>query len=318
MWGEPTASFEFRVYQSISTHSPRVGRTGTDRKKATGVSHFNSLAPCGANLSFLRASLPLTSFQLTRPVWGEPFGVMEDITTALISTHSPRVGRTRQSCIGYQTSNNFNSLAPCGANLGYFANEYDEQDFNSLAPCGANHSERFEVSQAVHISTHSPRVGRTRTTHYSMQLTSHFNSLAPCGANLGEREGIRALGDFNSLAPCGANLGDKDHCDRAKHFNSLAPCGANLRTGLGFRSRNTFQLTRPVWGEPKFFAQPSYVALHFNSLAPCGANPDILPLDQTIQHFNSLAPCGANRRGIVPERIFRIFQLTRPVWGEPH
>ena len=35
-----------------------------------------------------------TQFQLTRPVWGEPFGEFSERGKLKISTHSPRVGRT--------------------------------------------------------------------------------------------------------------------------------------------------------------------------------------------------------------------------------
>ena len=35
----------------------------------------------------------------------------------------------------------------------------------------------------VHISTHSPRVGRTFGFDISAPEDMHFNSLAPCGAN---------------------------------------------------------------------------------------------------------------------------------------
>ena len=37
-------------WSSISTHSPRVGRTTDVRRLGKLRLHFNSLAPCGANL----------------------------------------------------------------------------------------------------------------------------------------------------------------------------------------------------------------------------------------------------------------------------
>ena len=36
-----------------------------------------------------------------------------------------------------------------------------------------------------------------------------------------------------------------------------------------------------------------------------------------VEHFNSLAPCGANRDLDADDPEGCIFQLTRPVWGEP-
>ena len=83
---------------------------------------------------------------------------------------------------------------------------------------------------------------------------------------------------------------------RKKNFNSLAPCGANQGSKSASAIKNTFQLTRPVRGEPFTKYIQHWYKINFNSLAPCGANH----LDKTIKngtpHFNSLAPCGANRK----------------------
>ena len=94
MWGEPRRSLRVITPSAISTHSPRVGRTQLNAVMSKGdkisthsprvgrtsasaraddlCRDFNSLAPCGANLS---CKLPVSLgniFQLTRPVWGEP------------------------------------------------------------------------------------------------------------------------------------------------------------------------------------------------------------------------------------------------------
>ena len=77
-------------------------------------------------------------FQLTRPVRGEP--IPRDITLdiVIISTHSPRAGRTPEAPITIEAYNHFNSLAPCGANPHATMDVTQEYNFNSLAPCGAN------------------------------------------------------------------------------------------------------------------------------------------------------------------------------------
>ena len=128
--------------KSISTHSPRVGRTGSAEIVSSSVGDFNSLAPCGANHSTTDAKpfgyhfnslAPCGAnhtndetmfsrgiFQLTRPVWGEPFWNSCSRRTLFISTHSPRVGRTSTSCIFVDCSpllgvdNNFCSRTDCG------------------------------------------------------------------------------------------------------------------------------------------------------------------------------------------------------------
>ena len=83
------------------------------------------------------------------------------------------------------------------------------------------------------------------------QDITNFNSLAPCGAN-------------PWLFDCRSHLGISTHSPRVGrtffgrravlpkgHFNSLAPCGANRHPDHAFGDRRRFQLTRPVWGEPR-------------------------------------------------------------------
>ena len=276
VWGEPCCYCSSATSSKISTHSPRVGRTFRFSLSRSSCQYFNSLAPCGANpmqtgveqnqlqisthsprvgrtIIMLNVKRSFSTFQLTRPVWGEPGTTVKRATTA----------------------DNFNSLAPCGANL-----------------CCISRS-----MLRAFISTHSPRVGRTDYLHKLSTALINFNSLAPCGANLLCRLFGFVVKNFNSLAPCGANppvplsismtkpfqltrpvWGEplptpfsslysaiSTHSPRvgrtmgltAKqttpiHFNSLAPCGANRSNTIIISVDITFQLTRPVWGEPMF------------------------------------------------------------------
>ena len=150
-----------KMWSRISTHSPRVGRTNALLATRKTCVNFNSLAPCGANRRLCVRIKKSKTFQLTRPVWGEPVARRSRSRDCSISTHSPRVGRTEVLPGDTFTFDHFNSLAPCGANLG---------SPNSTSSAGK-------------ISTHSPRVGRTCHTFQLQHQRSHFNSLAPCGAN---------------------------------------------------------------------------------------------------------------------------------------
>ena len=120
MRGEPHTGWAQDYYFIISTHSPRAGRTRGLFRLFDQHAHFNSLAPCGANLA-----------ETNRMTF-----------TNEISTHSPRAGRT---IIGGKPY-------------------LQESDFNSLAPCGANLAEKENVIRTKVISTHSPRAGRTSTS----------------------------------------------------------------------------------------------------------------------------------------------------------
>ena len=115
-----------------------MGRTSLSLSSTTITDDFNSLAPCGANLYLISSLRTLRSFQLTRPVWGEPDEKDNYLHLSTISTHSPRVGRTRPYYIVYFPTCHFNSLAPCGANQDMRLVRRRAEYFNSLAPCGAN------------------------------------------------------------------------------------------------------------------------------------------------------------------------------------
>ena len=78
------------------------------------------------------------AFPIARPVWGEPLDVWHYADHYAISTHSPRVGRTRV---------------------------------------------RYCDIVSASISTHSPRVGRTFHELRQVLRDENFNSLAPRGAN---------------------------------------------------------------------------------------------------------------------------------------
>ena len=196
----------------------------------TPFCYFNSLAPCGANQWRGQTSISCPKFQLTRPVWGEPIS-----------------WRVRRAPSSY---------------------------FNSLAPCGANPTPAYITCSPFEFQLTRPVWGEPWWIGQHLLGRSYFNSLAPCGANRHARKLPHAAIYFNSLAPCGANLlpvalcvisnGISTHSPRvgrtlfyplyacsATYFNSLAPCGANRATMLTVRSCSAFQLTRPVWGEPR-------------------------------------------------------------------
>ena len=153
----------------------------------------------------------------------------------------------------------------------------EDDDFNSLAPCGANprradtstNSYRFQLTRPVRgeprspallpifwaISTHSSRAGRT------------FKGVFLCGKS----------GNFNSLAPCGANPLWKVYILPSENFNSLAPCGANHGGEVDFLNFSTISTHSPRAGRTTNSSQSRRVQRHFNSLAPCGANRVQLP-----------------------------------------
>ena len=104
-------------YTIISTHSPRVGRTLTMWTTMATTRTFQLTRPVWGEPQIRFDGRVKKEFQLTRPVWGEPDGYGKHQRVGYISTHSPRVGRTARSSEYLSDGTDFNSLAPCGANL---------------------------------------------------------------------------------------------------------------------------------------------------------------------------------------------------------
>ena len=173
------------------------------------------------------------------------------MTITDISTHSPRVGRTIESRDGYITIHDFNSLAPCGANLQQRNVVYADVGFQLTRPMRDEPICSERVLRNIKISTHSPHAGRTRGLQILRRREIHFNSLAPRGANLANIEVTYSTTRISTHSPrAGRTTARSYRYQRDQYFNSLAPCGANRSTPTAKRAASTFQLTRPVRGEP--------------------------------------------------------------------
>ena len=140
-------------------------------------------------------------------MWGEPISGGTNKNEKRISTHSPRVGRTDVEVHVPPTEPNFNSLAPCGANLN--------------CPCTACGYNEFQLTRPVW--------GEPGGVHVQHDLKKDFNSLAPCGANH-ERVAFQVLIIiFQLTRPVWGEPAEPRAAEPAdENFNSLAPCGANL------------------------------------------------------------------------------------------
>ena len=184
MWGEPLDRFRPDFIFAISTHSPRVGRTKRTITATIPLFNFNSLAPCGANLHGSRGGNQRNEFQLTRPVWGEPDSMIVPLRLFVISTHSPRVGRTDKYDHGTKEDRQFQLTRPVWGEPAYKLDDLFYNQFQLTRPVWGEPTMRNKTLDIAYISTHSPRVGRTRIFCIIENILQNFNSLAPCGANL--------------------------------------------------------------------------------------------------------------------------------------
>ena len=190
-------------------------------------------------------------------------------------------------------------------------------NFNSLAPCGANLANSQALLTVSAISTHSPRAGRTvndSAQFYDVDISTHSPR----------------AGRTTRHHPVHTDVFD---------FNSLAPCGANQSRPVKIETSFTFQLTRPVRGEPDLtlgkaslceisthspragrtiefadYLGRVKISTHSPRAGRTNSNEATIP---DLRYFNSLAPCGANPNFWTPSGVRRSFQLTRPVRGEP-
>ena len=121
----------------ISTHSPREGRSLSASVDGLLSPNFNSLAPRGAILLQAEYISLVLVFQLTRPARGDPKQLTKKGYRNLISTHSPREGRSDKGGVLCLPDFHFNSLAPRGAIHTSRKNRKKQSNFNSLAPRGA-------------------------------------------------------------------------------------------------------------------------------------------------------------------------------------
>ena len=161
-------------------------------------------------------------------MWGEPYCFLILLYHIYISTHSPRVGRTYAVGSLAHGVQNFNSLAPCGANQFGALLCSIEDEFQLARPVWGEPQPTRNRSKLRCISTHSPRVGRTPSVYGSlsaMVISTH----SPRVGRIPQTTSIAAM---------------------TLYFNSLAPCGANLTALISSTLTAPFQLTRPVWGEP--------------------------------------------------------------------
>ena len=142
---------------------------------------FNSLAPRGANLNGASGVVCIKKFQLTRPAGGEPCPARRRRLACRVSTHSPRGGRTIAAEHIDGTTPSFNSLAPRGANLEIDRARYNRDRFQLTRPAGGEPISTEEYTKHYHVSTHSPRGGRTKLKRSTSRTNIGFQLTRPAG-----------------------------------------------------------------------------------------------------------------------------------------
>ena len=215
----------------------------------------------------------------------------------LISTHSPRAGRTARAGID----------SVCNI------------AFQLTRPMRGEPNCNIRDLKLRSISTHSPHAGRTACFAPSTSSRWDFNSLAPCGANLDVANLGSITVNISTHSPhAGRTTAETSFYFLRQDFNSLAPCGANLSSTITLprRSPNRKISTHSPRDLDSTFARvkSSYISTHSPH-----AGRTFLQDNSAAKtaHFNSLAPCGANPIASLTFSNCALFQLTRPMRGEP-
>ncbi len=136
-----------------------------------GFADFNSLAPRGANPGNLLPQVFDSPFQLTRLARGEPRSRTTCRKRWYISTHSPRAGRTVIDARSSYEQNNFNSLAPRGANLCLRPRRKSSLTFQLTRP--ARGEPAFSEESDIRLKFQLTRPARGEPPYLAIGLLAH-------------------------------------------------------------------------------------------------------------------------------------------------
>ena len=262
--------------------------------------------------------MTITDISTHSPRVGRTHALAGISDTSSISTHSPRVGRTAHFRYPHYRRNNFNSLAPRGANLPSLRISLTRLAFQLTRPAWGEPIDTVLIYIQKNISTHSPRVGRTLTIRSQPVLSYQFQLTRPArGEPAFNRKGYARAVISTHSPRVGRTLPSQSLRLSSYNFNSLAPRGANpLQYGF-IANIHPFQLTRPAWGEPGSICK-AYAHSNISTHSPrVGRTDGSQESPSYMLNFNSLAPRGANLNASTNILGSCTFQLTRPAWGEP-
>ena len=194
--------------------------------------------------------------------------------------------------------------------------------FQSTLPTWGETRLVFVPGHTLHISIHSPHMGRDLTWLDIWPGTAYFNPLSPHGerhalcyghdpgghisihsphmgrdqaAGRQPRPGVY----FNPLSPHGERRPEAQHGHCGRYFNPLSPHGERLTSAMDSVARALFQSTLPTWGETCNRRIVPPIRGGFQSTLPTWGETSTVMLS-AIAHrdFNPLSPHG-ERHGIV-------------------
>ena len=211
-------------------------------------------------------------FQSTLPAWGETFPILPRRFVAVISIHSPRMGRDRLVRKQMLDCLHFNPLSPHGerhlSNYTACVHVY----FNPLSPHGERLFEDINSEILLDISIHSPRMGRDLDGVEALRrLTEYFNPLSPHGERLGACEYAIWNGYFNPLSPHGERRNRVCRVSFVRTISIHSPrMGRDIMGGRGAIQSIAISIHSPRMGRDLKISTYLRKWWNFNPLSPHG------------------------------------------------
>ena len=209
----------------------------------------------------------------------------------------------------------FNPRPPCGGRRGQTMRLTSPQSFQSTSPVWRTTARIVNISPALFISIHVPRVEDDTIINIVEDAGAYFNPRPPCGGRPRKPKKSLSHGTFQSTSPvwrttadycmaCSSRtisihvprVEDDDSragiCYQVLYFNPRPPCGGRPLCMILWQNSILFQSTSPVWRTTK---------TAINSPSP-------------PHYFNPRPPCGGRQKSTVDATGNCSFQSTSPVW----
>ena len=160
-WGETTSPAGAPGAEQISIHSPCMGRDNQSSPSNSAAIVFQSTLPAWGETAVHVVLHHRRQFQSTLPAWGETGLRHSMATVAVISIHSPCMGRDGRAPPDGQPVPHFNPLSLHGERPGGAGHHRVSRDFNPLSLHGerrADHRGRRSPGDFNPLSLHGERL----------------------------------------------------------------------------------------------------------------------------------------------------------------
>ena len=161
----------------ISIHSPHTGRDRLVNAPIVSPSLFQSTLPAwGETTNSSNEAQIAQQFQSTLPAWGETLRTLHSCTHALISIHSPRMGRDTACAAIHGRNCLFQSTLPAWGETQGGAAKRRRIRFQSTLPAWGETDQQITDAGELLISIHSPRMGRDgwcNSSRHDGQISIH-------------------------------------------------------------------------------------------------------------------------------------------------